>query len=325
MDGCVIQTMPETTNDSNHAQLAACFENYFEKHLALDSLGSSLIRVDGSRLGKDFCRHDFCGRRLRWSRLNRGWSGNICAAEARLFYAAGRRSPCISCSYPVAESRAGDDSANSICASGSISRAWTSGHVKPACLRDIHGSSLGGASRYAVRITETTGLYLLRGTFDGLRRRTSRRKPSSFDCARDYRRTRDRNRVKFFVRNLDFRSGCVFSPWLRQRRRSWQTQRRRRRVNRVQFCGQHGPWKLTLRFVIYRNRSRNEFYRVIILLWRLQNLRMQNRYPHKDSNDDRLRPVAEKELRPRCSPFGQRGKQNGLLRRRAHSRLLLRC
>ena len=46
----VIQTVPQTTNDSQHANFACRFENHFEKHLTFDSLGASLISVDGSGL-----------------------------------------------------------------------------------------------------------------------------------------------------------------------------------------------------------------------------------------------------------------------------------
>src|SRR5580700_8004142 len=106
MDCRVIQTVTQTANDLNHPQLAARFENHFEKYLALNALGPSLIRVDGRWLGKDFRRYDFCRRRLRRSRLSGGWSGNIRAAESRLFYAARRRSTGISGCHTVAKSSA---------------------------------------------------------------------------------------------------------------------------------------------------------------------------------------------------------------------------
>src|SRR5207302_7706569 len=160
--------------------------------------------------------------------------------------------------------------------------------------------------RYSVRITESPGLYMLWRTLNGLRRRTSRRKHVRFDRPRNYRRIGDRNRGKFLGVDFDFRGGCVFHLWLRLRRRIGQTQRRGWRINRIEFRRQHRPRKLTLRRVIYRNWRRNQFDRVIVLLRRLQNLGMQNRDPGEDSDDDHLRPVAEKKLRPRRSPLGQR-------------------
>src|SRR5579864_4951653 len=161
MDRRVIQTVTQTAHDLNHPQPAARFENHFEKHFALNSLGPSLIRVDGCWLGKDFRRYDFCGCRLRRSRLYGGWSGNIRAAESRLFYGARRGSTRISGSYAVPKSGAGDDSASAVRASRSISIAWAGGHIKAARLRDIHGLSLSGAGRYSVRVTESTSLHVL--------------------------------------------------------------------------------------------------------------------------------------------------------------------
>src|ERR1700756_3245194 len=270
----VIQTVTQTANDLNHPQLAASFENHFEKYLALNSLGPSLIRVDGRWLGKDFRGYDFCWCCLGRSRLNGGWSGNIRAAESRLFYRARRGSMGISGSHAVAKSSAGDDSASAVRATRSISIAWTGGHIKATRLRDIHGLSLSGAGRHSVRITKSTGLYVLRRTVNGLWRRASRRKHVCFDRPRNYRRIVDRNRVKFFGVDFDFRSRCVLHLWLGLRRRSGQSQRRRWRVNRIKFRRQYRSRKLTLRCVIYRNRRRNQFDRVIVLLRWFQNLGM---------------------------------------------------
>src|SRR5579864_4783692 len=99
----VIQTVTQAANDLNHAQSAARFENDFEQHFPLNSLSPSLIRVDGRWLGKDFRGYYFCWCRLRRSRLNGGWSGNIRAAKSRLFYGTRRRSMGISGSHAVAK------------------------------------------------------------------------------------------------------------------------------------------------------------------------------------------------------------------------------
>jgi len=113
----VIQTVTQTANDLNHPQLSARFENHLEKYLALNSLGPSLIRVDGRWLGKDFRGYYFCWRRLRRSRLNGGGSRNIRTAKSRLLYATRRGSMGISGSHAVAKSSAGDHSASAVRAS----------------------------------------------------------------------------------------------------------------------------------------------------------------------------------------------------------------
>src|SRR6266576_2015313 len=289
----VIQTVTQTANDLNHPQLAARFENHLEKYLTLYSLGPILIRVDGRWLGKDFRGYYFCWRRLRRSRLNGGGSRNIRAAKSRLLYATGRGSMGIAGSYAIAKSSAGDHSASAVRSSRSISIARAGGHIKAACLRDIHGLSLSGEGRYSVRITESPGLYMLWRTLNGLRRRASRRKHVRFDRPRNYRRTGDRNRGRFLGVDFDFRGGCVFHLWLRLRRRSGQTQRRGWRINRIEFRRQHRPRKLTLRRVIYRNWRRNQFDRVIVLLRRLLNLWLQTPEPTHFPDKAHQRPEAQ--------------------------------
>src|SRR4051794_2657497 len=83
VDCRIIQTVPETLNDSNYVQLSRCFEYDFQQALAFDSFGAALIGGEGNRFGQDHRGYNSCNRLCR-TRLHRRRSGNVSAAEARL-------------------------------------------------------------------------------------------------------------------------------------------------------------------------------------------------------------------------------------------------
>ena len=105
---------------------------------------ASFIGVDGSRLGKNFRRHDSWQRPAAAVALN-GWRGsNVSISETRLptLLPVSVSAAAVSCSNPVAESRAGHYAARAFRASGSVAVAGTGGHIEIRQLRDIDGSRL---------------------------------------------------------------------------------------------------------------------------------------------------------------------------------------
>src|ERR1700752_3652213 len=99
--------MPESANYFQNAQFAGCFKNDLKKPLTLDALGAGFFSVDGSRLGKDFRRHNFCSRLGCGTRFHGGRSGNVGVAEAGLANLASRRRGMrVAGGNAVAESRA---------------------------------------------------------------------------------------------------------------------------------------------------------------------------------------------------------------------------
>jgi len=116
----VIETVPQTTNDSQHVNSARRLKNNFQKHLAFNALGAGFLSVDGNGLGKDFRRDDFLLRRSGRTRLNRGRRGNISIAEPGLPDGGARSRASVGNSNAAAEASAGDYSANALGAAGTV-------------------------------------------------------------------------------------------------------------------------------------------------------------------------------------------------------------
>lgn len=79
-------------------------------------------------------------------------------------------------------------------------------------------------------------------------------------------------------------------------------------------------WKLPLRLKTHWHWCWDQFDCVIILLRTLHDLRMKNRNPHKNCNDNCLRSIAEHKLRQRHIPLRQGREQVRFGRRESHSK-----
>src|ERR1019366_3111711 len=186
----------------------------------------------------------------------------------------------------------------------SVTVARSSRHIESASLRDIDGFILACLCGHAIRIAEAASLHPLRGAVNGLRRRAPCGKyVGPHNLLWNHRTCSWGQRIKLSRRDLHFGSRRLFHLRFELRSRSWQTQSLGRRI---ELCHQDWFTKLSLRLVIYRDRCGNEFDRMIVKLWALKNLRVENGDPHKNRNHNRLDAIAQHKIGPWHLPWRER-------------------